>query len=132
FVTIYVSAQIDATGQAFETFLGLNYYTGAVLGFAVVMAYITFGGFLAVAWSDVFQGVMMFLGLVMLPIVGLVAAGGVGEVLTGLQTIDPTLVSVTGGKGWTAVSIASILSLGLIGLGFLGSPQVFVRFIAMR
>ena len=26
FVTIYVSAQIDATGSAFETFLGWNYY----------------------------------------------------------------------------------------------------------
>ena len=132
FVTIYVSAQIDATGKAFETFLHWNYYTGAVVGFAVVLAYITFGGFLAVAWSDVFQGILMFLGLVVLPIVGLIAAGGFGEVTSGLHAIDPNLLSATGGKGWTAVSIAEILSLGLIGLGFLGSPQVFVRFIALR
>src|SRR5690606_15469048 len=33
FVTIYVSAQIDATGAAFETFLGWNYYTGVIVGF---------------------------------------------------------------------------------------------------
>ena len=32
FVTIYVSAQIDATGTAFESFLGWNYYTGAIVG----------------------------------------------------------------------------------------------------
>ncbi len=36
FVTIYVSAQIDATGKAFDSFLGWNYYAGALLGFAIV------------------------------------------------------------------------------------------------
>ena len=56
FVTIYVSAQIDATGKAFESFLGWNYYTGAITGFAIVALYITSGGFVAVAWSDLFQG----------------------------------------------------------------------------
>ena len=30
---IYVSAQIDATGSAFEAFLGWNYYSGAIVGF---------------------------------------------------------------------------------------------------
>ncbi|MFB6262960.1 MAG: sodium/proline symporter, partial [Bradymonadaceae bacterium] len=132
FVTIYVSAQIDATGKAFETFLGMNYYLGAVVGFAVVMLYITFGGFLAVAWSDVFQGTLMFLGLVVLPIVGIWHAGGLGPVLDGLHRIDPALLTLHGGSGWTAIAVAEILSLGLIGLGFLGSPQVFVRFISLR
>ncbi|MEC9073173.1 MAG: sodium/proline symporter, partial [Myxococcota bacterium] len=74
FVTIYVSAQIDATGKAFESFLSWNYYVGATFGFLVVLVYITTGGFLAVAWSDVFQGALMFFGLVLLPIVGLIAA----------------------------------------------------------
>ena len=64
FVTIYVSAQIDATGKAFESFLGWNYYTGAIVGFAIVALYITSGGFVAVAWSDLFQGLIMLLGLV--------------------------------------------------------------------
>ena len=58
FVTIYVSAQIDATGAAFESFLGWNYYAGALCGFAIVLVYSVSGGFLAVAWSDVFQGLL--------------------------------------------------------------------------
>ncbi len=132
FVTIYVSAQIDATGTAFESFLGWNYYAGAIVGFLVVMAYIGTGGFLAVAWSDVFQGALMFVGLVALPLVGLAAIGGWGEVTARLAAADPNLLSWTGGQGLTALSIASILSLGLIGLGFLGSPQIFVRFIALK
>ncbi|MDP7038448.1 MAG: sodium/proline symporter [Myxococcota bacterium] len=132
FVTIYVSAQIDATGKAFEMFLNWNYYAGALVGFAVVLVYITSGGFLAVAWSDVFQGALMFFGLVTLPLVAAQTTGGFGTVFNGLEKIDPSLLSLAGPSGWTSISIAGAIGLSLIGLGFLGSPQIFVRFIAMR
>jgi len=132
FVTIYVSAQIDATGTAFETFLGWNYYTGVLVGFGVVMIYIVAGGFLAVVWSDVFQGLLMLFGLVFLPIVAVIAAGGWGAVTDGLRGQDPQLLSLWGPSGWTSLSIFQVLSLALIGLGFLGSPQIFVRFLALR
>lgn len=132
FVTIYVSAQIDATGKAFESFLGWNYYVGIAVGFAVVIVYSVAGGFLAVAWSDVFQGSLMFLGLVGLPIVGIAALGGPGPMMAQLEAIDPGLLSLAGPEGWSFATILSIVSLTLIGLGFLGSPQIFVRFIALR
>jgi sodium/proline symporter len=132
FVTIYVSAQIDATGQAFEDFLGWNYFVGAAAGFGVVLIYITSGGFLAVAWSDVFQGALMFFGLVLLPIVGLIAIGGWGEVSSRLAATDPLLLTWTGTAELDLAGVLGILSLALIGLGFLGSPQIFVRFLALR
>lgn len=130
FVTIYVSAQIDATGTAFESFLGWNYYVGALVGFVVVVAYIVSGGFVAVVWSDVFQGTLMFLGLVSLPVLGALVAGGPAAVLEGLRAQDPTLLRFTAGADVTAVF--GTLALLLIGLGFLGSPQIFVRFISLR
>ncbi|HCH63313.1 MAG: sodium:proline symporter [Deltaproteobacteria bacterium] len=132
FVTIYVSAQIDATGTAFESFLGMDWMAGALLGFAVVMIYATSGGFLAVVWSDIFQGVLMFVGLVCLPIVGLVAIGGMDTMVDKLAATDPSLLMLTGPEGWTGLTMMSTLGLALIGLGFLGSPQIFVRFIALR
>ncbi len=132
FVTIYVSAQIDATGQAFESFLNWNYFVGAIVGFAVVTVYITSGGFLAVAWSDVFQGSLMLIGLVCLPIVGLIEIGGVSELGDKLHSVDPNLLSLGGKDGYSLMGIMGILSLALIGLGFLGSPQIFVRFLSMK
>ncbi|MFT5458035.1 MAG: sodium/proline symporter [Myxococcota bacterium] len=132
FVTIYVSAQIDATGTAFESFLGVDYYLGALIGFAVVMVYSVSGGFLAVVWSDVFQGTLMFIGLIVLPLVGLAFIGGWGELSDQLTRIDPTLLSLGGPEGWTAMSVTGAVGLSLIGLGFLGSPQIFVRFLALR
>lgn len=40
FVVVYVSAQIDATGSAFEGFLGWNYYVGALVGFSLSLIHI--------------------------------------------------------------------------------------------
>ncbi|MHC5114627.1 MAG: sodium/proline symporter [Planctomycetota bacterium] len=132
FVTIYVSAQIDATGKAFEDFLGWNYFTGALVGFGVVLVYIVSGGFLAVVWSDVLQGLLMVAGLVALPIIGIAAAGGFGNVVEGLRAQDPGLLSPWGPGGWGPNTIFATLGLAMIGLGFLGSPQIFVRFLALR
>ena len=132
FVTIYVSAQIDATGAAFESFLGWNYYAGALCGFAIVLVYSVSGGFLAVAWSDVFQGLLMFGGLVFLPLVGIAAAGGLGDMVSSLRAIDPNLLSISGGAQWSGLGICSAIGFVLIGAGFMGSPQIFVRFLALR
>lgn len=132
FVPIYIAAQIFATGQAFSDFLGWNFYVGIAVGFAVVMAYSISGGFLAVVWSDVFQGSLMFFGLVALPIVGIVHLGGWGEVSATLSAIDPSLLTFSGKDGWTPTVILGTLSFALIGVGFLGSPQIFVRFLALR
>ena len=45
FIIIYVSAQIDATGSAFEAFLGWNYFLGAVVGYSIVLLYVIFVAF---------------------------------------------------------------------------------------
>ncbi|MFT4540625.1 MAG: sodium/proline symporter [Planctomycetota bacterium] len=132
FVPIYVSAQIHATGRAVEAFLDWNYYLGALIGFLIVLFYVTRGGFIAVVWSDVFQGTLMFFALVALPIVGVIAGGGVGAVYDRIQADYPLLLDWTGGEGVNSLSIAGIIGLVAIGIGFLGSPQVFVRFIALR
>ena len=132
FVVIYVSAQIDITGKTFESFLGLNYYTGIGLGFGIVVLYIFSGGFLAVAWSDFFQGSLMFVGLLLLPVVAFFTITGNESIIGGLNEIDPGLLNIWGTGGLTLMNLMSVLGLLSIGIGFMGSPQVYVRFIAIR
>ena len=139
FVAIYAGAQVFATGGAFNSFLGWDHYVGAAVGFGVVLIYITQGGFTAVVWSDVFQGSLMFLGLVILPIIGFLEYSGVTELVDSLRAIDPHLLSLHGpgqdgpGTGaWTLGSVIAVIGLVAIGIGFWGSPQVFVRFISLR
>lgn len=145
FVPIYAGAQVFATGDAFNSFLGWDHLLGASVGFIVVLLYITQGGFTAVVWSDVFQGSLMFLGLVTLPIIILLEAGGITSISDTLRSIDPHLLSLHGPGpadaegnitpstgGWTTGTIISIVGLAAIGIGFWGSPQVFVRYISMK
>ena len=132
FTMIFVSAQIDATGKAFEFFLNLNYFTGTLLGFLIVVAYIFIGGFVAVVWSDFFQGIMMFVGLMLLPIVGLWTICYNGDFFSKLHEIDPALTYIWGTPGEPLMNLMTILGFSMIGLGFLGSPQIYVRFISVK
>ena len=132
FVIIYVSAQIDITGKTFESFLGLDYYTGIAIGFGIVVMYIFSGGFLAVAWSDFFQGSLMFVGLLLLPVVAYFSFSGDASIIDGLRDIDPGLLNIWGAGGLTLMNAVAILGLLSIGIGFMGSPQVYVRFIAIK
>jgi sodium/proline symporter len=132
FVVIYVSSQIDATGIAFESMLDMNYYYGAILGFLIVLVYIFVGGFVAVVWSDLFQGLLMFLGLVALPLVVWFSMDTEINIMEQLNDIDPALINIWGGETDPWLNLATILGFSAIGLGFLGSPQVYVRFMSIK
>ena len=132
FIIIYVSAQIDATGSAFEAFMDWNYFTGAVLGYFIVLAYVVFGGFIAVAWSDLIQGSLMFLALVILPVIGYYSFNGEFQILEGLNKIDRGLISPWGSGGFNLINLSTIVGYLCIGLAFLGSPQIFVRFMSIK
>ena len=132
FVIIYVSAPIDTTGKAFESLLDMNYFTGALIGFIIVVTYIFIGGFLASVWSDFFQGLMMFFGLVFLPVIAWFMIDNGGGFVSGLKAIDPGLLNIWGTSGDPWINVFTILGFAMIGLGFLGSPQVYVRFISIK
>ena len=89
-----MSAQIDATGSAFESFLGWNYFTGAIVGFFIVLGYIFYGGFIAVAWSDLFQGLVMLFGLILLPVVAYFSISSEVSVTEELVRLDPSLLNI--------------------------------------
>jgi SSS family transporter len=94
--------------------------------------YISTGGFLAVAWSDFFQGILMFIGLVILPIVTIFYIPDLSAFCKGLSAIDPGLTDIWGSGGFNLLNLVSVIGLISIGIGFLGSPQVYVRFMSIK
>jgi SSS family transporter len=98
----------------------------------VVLFYTAFGGFKAVAYTDLLQGVLMFAGLVTLPVVGLVAAGGWTPAMEQLRAVDPALLLPMGEHGLSTPGVLSAVSFAAVGLAFLGVPQLLVRFISAR
>ncbi len=131
-VLVYVVAQIVAAGKALSTFSNMSYSTAAVVGAVVIIAYTFVGGYKAVAYTDVIQGVLMLLGLIVVPLVAINAAGGWSAVSNTLSKIDPALLDMfsitdSGAIGWIA-----LFSFVAIGLPFLGVPQLMVRFMSAR
>ena len=131
-VTAYTAAQLTASGKAFGSFLGLSYTAGVFIGAAVILYYTTVGGFKAVAYSDLLQGVLMFVCLVALPIVAIPAAGGWSEVMATLHAEDPALLRPMGSFGFSLPGVISAAGFVGIGLAFLGAPQLLTRFISAR
>ena len=131
-VMAYTAAQLTGSGKAFDSFLGTGYTEGVWIGLVIVLFYTTVGGFKAVAYSDFLQGILMLGCLIALPIVGIAAAGGWSEMITGLAAADPALLRPMGQFGFGAAGIASAFGFVAIGFAFLGSPQLLTRFMAAR
>lgn len=131
-VTAYMTAQMVASGKALGTFMGMDYATGVAIGGAIIIAYTFVGGYKAVSYTDVLQGVLMLAGLIVVPIAAIIAAGGLDSMTSNLVAQDPNLVnmfSLTDGgiKGWVAA-----VSFVAVGLPFLGVPQLLIRFMSAR
>jgi len=132
FFTAYVSAQFVAAGKALNATFGVTFFQGTLIGAAVIIFYTVLGGFFAVAWTDMFQGILMVFGLVVLPLVGLFKMGGIGELASTLHEVGPGMLRVTGsGQGFGAAA-AVVLGGLAIGLGYPGQPHIVVRYMAIR
>jgi sodium/proline symporter len=131
-VLIYIAAQMIAAGKAFSDFMQISYVNGVILGALVTSLYTVIGGYKAVAYTDVVQGVLMLLALILLPAFAIVEAGGWSSVLDGLGAIDPVLLQSFGVHGWTLAGFIAAASFVAIGIPFLGVPQILVRFISIK
>lgn len=126
FFTFYVASGMVAGGVLFNEILGYSYTTGVIVLVGVTLIYTLVGGFLAVSWTDVVQGLIMMTALILVPIVTLITIGGPNEVVSEVRAIDPSMLNVF--TGMSAVSIISFLGWGL---GYFGQPHIIVRFMAL-
>jgi len=131
-VGAYIAAQMVATGKAFAGFTDLDYSSGVLVGATVIILYTLVGGYKAVAWTDLIQGVLMLLGLIIVPLVAIDAAGGWGAVTSNLHGQDPGLLTPWGPEGKSTVALVGVVSFLAIGLPFMGVPQLMVRFMSAR
>ncbi len=131
-VMTYVAAQMVATGKAFDGFTDLSYTWGVVVGSTIIIAYTLVGGFKAVAWTDLIQGILMLLGLIILPVVSINAGGGWDSISSKLMAQDPGLLSIWGPDGKSTLAMIGIISFVAIGVPFMGVPQLMVRFMSAR
>ena len=131
---IYSASSITACGELFNTVTNgfINKTTGMIISAIIVIVYTLLGGFNAVCWTDFFQGLLMLVALMFLPIVALFVMNG--EVFKPLGTVitpDNYYNLFASGKlDWASISV--ILSGLGWGLGYFGMPHILVRYISIK
>ena len=133
FFLIYTAAQFSAGAKLFNAVFGVDYTLALLLGAVVIVSYTFLGGFLAVCWTDLVQGVLMFFAIIILPMLAVTKIGGIETTMTLAQTLS----NVSGNFGleeWLGIgsySLLTIISIAAWGLGYFGQPHILARFMGI-
>ncbi|NQT63180.1 MAG: sodium/proline symporter [Candidatus Marinimicrobia bacterium] len=125
FFTFYVAAQFSGAGKVLNVTFGITHMQGMLIGAVIIVFYTLMGGFLAVAWTDMVQGIIMIGTLVILPLVAFIE-------INALPSVDFQFdgASLFAGKAGMAALAAAIGGLSW-GLGYMGQPHLVTRFMAI-
>ncbi|MBN2037687.1 MAG: sodium/proline symporter PutP [Chitinispirillaceae bacterium] len=132
FFLIYTASGFVAGAKLFSTVFHLPYTTALLVGILVIIIYTFLGGFLAVAWTDFFQGLMMFCAIACVPVLAMNAAGGFQASVSAISSINPHLLHALTDADGNRLSVIAIVSLMAWGLGYFGQPHILARFMAIR
>lgn len=130
FMLVYVVAQFVGAGKQISGMDLFSYRGGVMLGALVIGVYVLLGGYAAVCWTDLIQGILICVVMVFFPVYALYHAGGIAPVSEMLQANN--LGWWRGGHGVTADAFFyAVGGLG-IGLGYPGMPHSIIRFVTVR
>ena len=143
FFTGYVAAGFVSGGVLFESLFGINRISAILIGAGVIVGYTFLGGFLAVTFTELLQGIIMFTTLMLTPILCISTAGGMETVLAKIAALNPDMLSalktvdynLKEGVLWqTTGTITWITVISAVGwgLGYFGQPHILIRFMSIK
>lgn len=132
FFIFYTSSGLVAGGKLFESVFKLPYEQAVIAGTVAILIYTTLGGFLAVSWTDLFQGLLMSLALVITAIYALDFSGGWQTTQAAMANKNIALTDLFVTSDNNRLTTIGIISLLGWGLGYFGQPHVLARFMAIR
>ena len=133
FFLFYTSSGLVAGGKLFETVFEMPYQWAVVIGTIAIVSYTLFGGFLAVSWTDVIQGLMMLVALMLVPVLAINSSevGGWDAMKASMLDEGSGMLGFFTDAEGKALGFISIVSLLAWGLGYFGQPHVLARFMAI-
>ena len=131
FFTVYVASAFVAGGNTLLAIFPEGEYKMLMLvGAVIVIVYTFLGGFKAVCWTDFFQGLLMLVAVVIIPLALTNQLGGVHDATEAIKSIagtDPGFSLDFISCGW--IAIVSGLAWGL---GYFGMPHIAVRYMSIK
>ena len=132
FFLVYTASSLAAGGKLFNTVFGFDYRLSLTLGAAVILAYTLMGGFMAVCVTDFIQGMLMLIGLLVVPIIAYaLISGNLQDILTSSGVNSASFLNLMENDG-KPLGFIDILSQLAWGLGYCGMPHILTRFMAVK
>ncbi len=135
FFTVYVASSFVAGTSVFTTvFEGLSEQTAMIIFAAIILLYTFLGGFKAVCWTDFFQGLLMLIALMAVPIVVCLFVDLDKAALTEVYSyVDKgEVVKCAFTSNFFSADWKEIVSGLAWGLGYFGMPHILVRFMSIK
>ncbi len=129
FFTIYATSGLVAAGKLFESVFGMGYEKAVITGGIVIVGYTFLGGFLAVCWTDLFQGLLMVVAILVVPWVGFRTLGSMETIHANMSAAGVSLSMIPPSLKNPVVAIISALAWGL---GYFGQPHILTRFMSVE
>lgn len=128
FFVFYIAAGLVGLGKIFETAFHINYYHGIILGLGITLTYTLLGGLMAIAWSNLFQGLFLLIAILLVPFYAIYQLGGIAVVFANLTHQGPQFLSCVS----TDKSLLSIFfGITTWGLGYFGQPHILISFMSI-
>jgi Na+/proline symporter len=126
---VFTIAQLKATGTIFSYVFGFPFEAGVIISAIVCLAYLWIGGMAAATLSDTYEGIIMLLTAVLLLPGALIAVGGFGGLIEGLNKIDPGLTQPFY-AWWTPLNLVGSWAYWFI--GYVSLPYLTRQFFALK
>ena len=122
FFTLYVASGLKGGTLLFAHTFGASEKVGLIVTTVVVVSYTFLGGYMAVCWTDLIQGLLMMCALVFSALLGFFAITGKG---VDINAVKPGAFSIS-------ISWITGISLMAWGFGYFGQPHILARFIGIK
>jgi sodium/proline symporter len=130
FYTVYIAAGFTGLGILINTLFGVPYAVGIFLGILIVVPYVFIGGYLTLAWIDLFQGFFLLAVILFVPFYLLPKVGGMDGIAQAISAKN--LVS----SMFPEFSTHSYLQIFYMvcgwGLGYFGQPHIVTKFMGIK
>ncbi|AKK04733.1 SSS sodium solute transporter [Corynebacterium mustelae] len=130
---LYVLSQFVAGGSGLASVTGFGFKISLLIAVGVIVLYTFLGGYLAVAYTDFIQAIVMLIGMLWIFIATLQYIGGFTAGNKAVGEINPNLLTMWGAdlsfQGQWGVIIGALL---LFSIGYMGWPHVVVSHMAMK
>ena len=127
----YMISQYVAAARILEIMTGIPYAIGIILFTIVVGLYTSFGGLRGVAYTNVFQGLIMVGGSIAIAIILVTKVGGLSEITTGLASLDQNLIAGNGPDNWLPINTAFSMFF-VLGVAVMAQPHVVTRLFSVK